>query len=85
MHEHITANPASHSVACVVTMTDENDSRSPREIQLKESSNPSPRVKPAPTEKGIGVPFVYNPSDDGTDENLLILLHGLGGYTAFCT
>ncbi|EJF60353.1 hypothetical protein DICSQDRAFT_147998 [Dichomitus squalens LYAD-421 SS1] len=26
----------------------------------------------------IPVPFVYNPSDDGTDENLLILLHGLG-------
>ena len=63
-------------------MTDENDSRSPREIQLKES-NTSPRVKPAPTEKGIGVPFIYNPSDDGTDENLLILLHGLGKHVLF--
>lgn len=37
-----------------------------------------PRVKQAPTRKGLGTPFVYNPSADGTDENLLILLHGLG-------
>lgn len=40
----------------------------------------TPRVKNPPKQGkgGIGVPFVYTPSDDGTDENLLILLHGLG-------
>lgn len=40
----------------------------------------SPRTKPTPTTVAIPVPFTYNPSDDGTDENLLILLHGLGAY-----
>ncbi|KZV62134.1 hypothetical protein PENSPDRAFT_692769 [Peniophora sp. CONT] len=38
----------------------------------------SPRVKPAPKSSVIRTPFSYSPSDDGTDENLLILLHGLG-------
>ncbi|KAJ6590996.1 Alpha/Beta hydrolase protein [Mycena vulgaris] len=38
----------------------------------------SPRVKPPPSTTAIPVPFFYAPSDDGTDENLLILLHGLG-------
>jgi len=38
----------------------------------------SPRSKPAPQKSGIPVPFSYSASDDGTDENLLILLHGLG-------
>ena len=37
----------------------------------------TPRVKPVPTvSKPLGQ--IYFPSDDGTDENLLILLHGLG-------
>ncbi|KAH8117940.1 hypothetical protein DFH11DRAFT_1571519 [Phellopilus nigrolimitatus] len=50
-----------------------------KEIHLKqESSSLAPRVKPAPDASAIPVPFVYAPSDDGTDENLLILLHGLG-------
>ena len=47
-------------------------------ISVKEAS-PLPRVKPAPSSSAISVPFVYTPSGDGTDENLLILLHGLGG------
>ena len=40
----------------------------------------TPKVKPHPKSGsgGIHVPFEYTPSDDGTDENLLILLHGLG-------
>ena len=40
----------------------------------------APKVKPHPKSGsgGIHVPFEYTPSDDGTDENLLILLHGLG-------
>lgn len=40
----------------------------------------NPRVKPSPKsgQEKIPVPFAYIPSDDGTDENLLILLHGLG-------
>ncbi|KAI0299449.1 hypothetical protein B0F90DRAFT_1631368 [Multifurca ochricompacta] len=37
-----------------------------------------PRVKPPPQSSAISAPFSYSPSDDGTDENLLILLHGLG-------
>lgn len=42
------------------------------------ASTPSPRVKPAPQASSIRTQFSYFPSDDGTDENLLILLHGLG-------
>ncbi|KAG8967501.1 hypothetical protein FRC03_009878 [Tulasnella sp. 419] len=40
----------------------------------------SPRHKPAPKSgsNGLGLKFWYNASDDGTDENLVILLHGLG-------
>ena len=40
----------------------------------------TPRVKNPPKQgkASISVPFVYTPSGDGTDENLLILLHGLG-------
>lgn len=45
-------------------------------------STPTPRVKPQPKagSPGIPVPFDYKPSDDGTDDNILILLHGLGQY-----
>ncbi|KAG8916516.1 hypothetical protein FRC01_003018 [Tulasnella sp. 417] len=38
----------------------------------------SPKVKPHPKSGEIPLEFTYFPSDDGTDENLLILLHGLG-------
>ncbi|KXN85604.1 hypothetical protein AN958_11092 [Leucoagaricus sp. SymC.cos] len=52
-----------------------------RELTSQEAGNTStPRVKPPPksgSEK-IPVPFSYIPSDDGTDENLLVLVHGLG-------
>ncbi|ESK92239.1 phospholipase carboxylesterase [Moniliophthora roreri MCA 2997] len=52
---------------------------SEQEVHLRESSSPSlPRVKFAPQSKQIPTPFSYFPSDDGTDENLIILLHGLG-------
>ncbi|KAH9996286.1 hypothetical protein BJV77DRAFT_1143532 [Russula vinacea] len=37
-----------------------------------------PRIKPPPQSAAISAPFSYSPSDDGTDENLLVLLHGLG-------
>ena len=47
------------------------------------SHEPTLRVKPAPTQSVIPVPFSYFPSDDGTDENLLILLHGLGKPAIF--
>jgi len=40
----------------------------------------APRVKRAPE---LPLVHIYNPSDDGTDENLLILLHGLGELTLF--
>ncbi|KAG5653137.1 hypothetical protein H0H81_002129 [Sphagnurus paluster] len=49
------------------------------EIHIQQATvDSSLRVKLAPKEKYIPVPFAYLPSDDGTDENLLILLHGLG-------
>ncbi|KAJ8093503.1 hypothetical protein AAF712_002282 [Marasmius tenuissimus] len=51
------------------------------EVHLRETSSSSlPRVKPVPKEGKEQIPtkFNYYPSDDGTDENLLILLHGLG-------
>lgn len=46
--------------------------------QHETASNALPRVKPPPNASKIPVPFFYCPSDDGTDENILILLHGLG-------
>ena len=39
-----------------------------------------PRSKVPPQLSSIVVPFSYTPSPDGTDENLLILLHGLGEF-----
>ncbi|KAG8974694.1 hypothetical protein FRB90_009719, partial [Tulasnella sp. 427] len=38
----------------------------------------SPKIKPRPKPGDVPFEFAYFPSDDGTDENLLILLHGLG-------
>jgi hypothetical protein len=51
-----------------------------QDIHLRENpvDNSSPRVKQPPQIGKIPVPFFYAPSDDGTDENILILLHGLG-------
>ncbi|TFY66811.1 hypothetical protein EVG20_g4269 [Dentipellis fragilis] len=50
-----------------------------QEVHLRETpASSTPRVKPPPKASAIPVPFSYTPSDDGTDENLLILLHGLG-------
>jgi hypothetical protein len=40
-----------------------------------------PKIKPPPQSSAISAPFSYSPSDDGTDENLLVLLHGLGSHT----
>ncbi|KAK2460793.1 hypothetical protein APHAL10511_007263 [Amanita phalloides] len=50
------------------------------EIHIRESveTDEVPRIKPAPETSAIPVPFTYIPSDDGTDENILIILHGLG-------
>ncbi|KAF8153252.1 hypothetical protein B0H34DRAFT_774248 [Crassisporium funariophilum] len=51
------------------------------DIHIREISGPShtsvPRIKPPPKKLNNGQ-FFYSASDDGTDENLLILLHGLG-------
>jgi hypothetical protein len=44
------------------------------------STHRRPRIKPPPQSSAISAPFSYSPSDDGTDENLLILLHGLGSH-----
>jgi hypothetical protein len=61
------------------------------EFHLQEAATTTPsdaarstsRVKPAPQSTAIPAPFTYSPSDDGTDENLLILLHGLGSHFPF--
>lgn len=42
----------------------------------------SPRTKPVP-QVCTPLDFAYLPSDDGTDENLLILFHGLGKHLLF--
>ncbi|KDR74958.1 hypothetical protein GALMADRAFT_249912 [Galerina marginata CBS 339.88] len=50
-----------------------------REAPTSSSPNASsPRVKPSPKASRIPGSYFYAASDDGTDENLLILLHGLG-------
>ncbi|KAF5350525.1 hypothetical protein D9756_008704 [Leucocoprinus leucothites] len=48
--------------------------------EVGDPTTSNPRVKPSPKSgnQKIPVPFSYIPSDDGTDENLLILIHGLG-------
>ncbi|KAJ4490149.1 hypothetical protein J3R30DRAFT_35633 [Lentinula aciculospora] len=46
-------------------------------VHLRPSESHS-RSKGSPQLSAIPVPFSYTPSDDGTDENLLVLLHGLG-------
>jgi hypothetical protein len=49
------------------------------ELVVAPADNESaPRTRRPPDARAIPVPFAYAPSDDGTDENLLILLHGLG-------
>jgi len=49
------------------------------DIYVQETSTTVlPRVKPSPTSSKLPGELFYAPSDDGTDENLLILLHGLG-------
>lgn len=42
------------------------------------------QLKATPLSSRIPVPFAYAASDDGTDENLLILLHGLGEQYCNC-
>ena len=47
-------------------------------LHASSSVTSSPRIKPAPKSSNVPLVFSYTPSDDGTDENLLVLLHGLG-------
>lgn len=44
------------------------------------SVDSTPRNKPRPTQEGLGLEHVYAASEDGTDENVLVVLHGLGGH-----
>jgi hypothetical protein len=46
--------------------------------EASSSSNGTPRIKPPPSTGKMPIVFSYSPSRDGVDENLLILLHGLG-------
>jgi predicted esterase len=52
-------------------------------LHLREPLGSMSVTKPAPKISAIPVPFYYAPSEDGTDENLLILLHGLGTRKEF--
>ena len=58
------------------------DMSAEKKITVRASSATTPKTKSPPEASAIPVPFVYHPSDDGTDENLLILLHGLGEQSA---
>ena len=46
--------------------------------EVASSASIAPKNKPIPKNGKIPVRFVYHPSPDGVDENLLIMLHGLG-------
>lgn len=50
-----------------------------QELSLSPAQRTTARAKPLPDMIAIPTEFTYFPSADGTDENLLILLHGLGG------
>jgi len=54
-------------------------SSSSEPVNITVDTLPASRIKRKPTFKS---PFVYTPSSDGTDTNLLILLHGLGDTPA---
>src|SRR5258708_31602299 len=41
-----------------------------------------PTVKPDPEPKSHPIQSIYSKSEDGIDENLIIMLHGLGEYIA---
>ena len=47
-------------------------------LNVRSPSDETTTTHGPPGERAILVPFSYTPSDDGVDENLLILLHGLG-------
>ena len=47
-------------------------------LDVRSPSDETAATHSPPRESAIPVQFSYTPSDDGVDENLLILLHGLG-------
>lgn len=47
-------------------------------LDVRSPSDETTVTHSPPNKNAIPVPFSYNPSEDGVDENLLILLHGLG-------
>ncbi|KAI0267475.1 hypothetical protein BC834DRAFT_968968 [Gloeopeniophorella convolvens] len=47
-------------------------------LRAAPASDARPRTMPPPQASALAAPFSYAPSDDGTDENLLVMLHGLG-------
>ena len=46
--------------------------------ETSSSTKGAPCVKPEPKAGNLPIKFSYSPSRDGPDENLLVLLHGLG-------
>ena len=61
-----------------LTTTTTSASSLMQHLNVQSPSNESMVIHNPPRECAIPVPFSYTPSDDGVDENLLILLHGLG-------
>lgn len=59
---------------------------SPVDLHIREPSSStqslSPKIKPPPKKSSLNVQFTYSPSDDGTDENILLFLQGLGDTLA---
>jgi hypothetical protein len=71
----------SHAPLMAHTVRDFSPKTLMAEFHIREAASTSastPKVKPPPKTSKIPSQFFYGPSDDGTDENLLIFLHGLG-------
>jgi hypothetical protein len=47
-------------------------------LNVQSPPNETTATHSPPREDAIPVPFCYTPSNDDVDENLLVLLHGLG-------
>lgn len=61
-------------------MSSSQGATEPREISAIErgSGSTKKQKRTGPEIKKVPVEFTFNPSEDGVNENLLVLLHGLG-------
>lgn len=67
------------AISCVVEGRPPRDHTCLQTMSMIHLQSPAASAKKlVPRSSSIPVPFSYEPSKDGIDENLLILLHGLG-------